>query len=268
MDASTSDWNGRKVLVTGCTGFLGGAVTRELLSRGAIVVGLVREPSRAAEYVRFIASGQFTIVHGRVEDQARLHATMAVHEVRSVFDFAPSDRGTSAVARAAALQNVRVPVVSARPSFHLRVTGNVDLLTGPIGVARFEEVFGPGDRNLSRTVPKLSLATLRGEPVSTPTGSPRDFVFIRDAVSACLTLAEAIQSENRSLDFTFRSGWELTESQIADGFAGRGLHPKVDAPFNPLGWRPETSLTEALAETIAWYRARPRVDALGIRRAA
>ena len=68
MDGHTSLWSGRRVLVTGCTGFLGSAVTRELLGRGAVVAGLIRDRAGGAEYTRERDAGQFWPVHGQVED--------------------------------------------------------------------------------------------------------------------------------------------------------------------------------------------------------
>ena len=45
-------WHGRRVFITGCTGFLGSWLTAALLERGASVVGLVREREPQSELVR------------------------------------------------------------------------------------------------------------------------------------------------------------------------------------------------------------------------
>ena len=121
MEQHPELWRGRRVLVTGCTGFLGRTVTRELLARGAIVAGLVRERRRAVEFSQEISEGRFHVVHGYVEDAIRLHTAMALHEVSAVFHLATADaqgndRGTAAVRRAAILYHSKVPVIVAAPT--------------------------------------------------------------------------------------------------------------------------------------------------------
>jgi nucleoside-diphosphate-sugar epimerase len=258
MDANASPWFGRRVLVTGCTGFLGGAVTRELFRRGAKVVGLVRDRARAAQFAREISLGQFHLVPGRVEDATRLSAAMAVHEVSAVFHLASGDAGADAVLRAAGAYHSRVAVVTARPQFQFRLAGAEGPSRNPVGVARFGELFGPRDRNLARVVPRSALALLAGAPAPASPGSSRDFVFVRDAAGACLALAEEVGRQLRSLDVTFRSGWEFTDGAmaaiVADAFARRSVGVPPDSSNDEIKWRPETPLADALAETIDWYR--------------
>jgi CDP-glucose 4,6-dehydratase len=262
MAANDSQWQGRRVLVTGCTGFLGSAVTRELFTRGAVVVGLVRDRARGAEFVPEQRAGQFRPVYGRVEDAIRLHTAMAVHEVSAVFHLATADsfgndRGTAAVLRAAGLYHSKVPVVAARPEQQLRLAGEQQTSPVPVGIARFGEVFGPGDRNAERVVPRTIAALLGGHHAPTGDDPPRDFVFVRDAARACLKLAEAVGTRCESLDHTFRAGWELTgralAGVVADVVAGK-TPTAGECPPNPLDWQPTTTLTEALGETIAWHR--------------
>jgi nucleoside-diphosphate-sugar epimerase len=252
------------VLVTGCTGFLGSAVTRELFTRGAVVVGLVRDRARGAEFVPDQRAGEFRPVHGRVEDAIRLHTAMAVHEVSAVFHLATADpfgndRGTAAVLRAAGLYHPKVPVVVARHEQQLRLAGEQQTSPVPLGIARFGEVFGPGDRSGGRVVPRTIAALLGGDPAPAGDDPARNFVFVRDAARACLAVAEAVGARCEPLDHTFRSGWELTgramAGTVADVVAGKTLEvPPSEPPPNPLGWRPAVSLAAALGETIAWHR--------------
>jgi nucleoside-diphosphate-sugar epimerase len=258
MEAAPIDWAGRSVLVAGCTGFLGGAVIRELLQRGAKVIGLVRERSGAAQYISDIAAGRFQVVHGRVEDSARIHATMAVHEVSAIFYCAKSDPGLDAVMRAATIYHPRISLVTAKPTRPLRIARLENQSSLLVGVARFGELFGPRFRDLSQIIPRSILSLLRDETIQPTHGASRDFVFIRDAARACLLVAEAIAVATESQDHIFQTGWTFNDStmsgMVSAALSGKGSEPKVLPPSNPLGWNPHIGLTAALAETIGWCR--------------
>ncbi|MDB5306371.1 MAG: hypothetical protein JWO38_573 [Gemmataceae bacterium] len=291
MDEQSAHWRGRRVLVTGCTGFLGSAVVRELLTRGTEVVGLVRDRTAAGEFFRHQLAGRVHVVHGRTEDVFRIHSALAVYEARAVFHLAadPSqpDRGTAAVIESVRRYDPRIPVVVARPTgagldpnpptpFPQKDGGEdravpcSPLRPGeepgegipvPLGVARFGEVFG-GDRKTSRPVPAAVVAALTGDrPTTQADGPARDRVFVRDAARACVLLAEALldRPAPQITDATFRSGWALTDREmtaaVRDVVAGRVPQlPSADPPANPLGWAPVVSFPDALGETIDWYR--------------
>ena len=52
MTPTDGFWQDRRVFVTGCTGLVGAWTVRALLSRGAHVVGLVRDRVHGSELVR------------------------------------------------------------------------------------------------------------------------------------------------------------------------------------------------------------------------
>lgn len=261
MDEPTSPWRGRRVLVTGCTGFLGGAVVRELLARGAVVVGLVRDRAAGDAFTRHQLAGRAHVVRGRTEDLFRVHSALAVHEAGAVFHLAANDladRGTATVLEAVRRYDPRVPVVTARPA------GAAPVADCPValGVARFGELFGGGDRNPDRVVPATIHTVLTGGRV-VPTGDTpaRDFVHVADAARACVLLAEAVgvRGGPHVRDEEFRSGWAFTgrgmAAAVRDVLAGRDLLPiPTELPANPMGWSPSLKFTVALAETIDWYR--------------
>ncbi len=81
-------WRDRSVLVTGCTGLLGNWLVAELLERGALVTGLVRDlipQSRlyAGEWYR-----QINIVRGCVEDLPTVERAINEYEIDTVFHLA------------------------------------------------------------------------------------------------------------------------------------------------------------------------------------
>jgi nucleoside-diphosphate-sugar epimerase len=251
MDALTSQWQGRRVLVTGCTEFLGGAVTRELLGRGASIVGLISERGQGAEYVREIAAGRLRLTHGDPRDAARLHSAMVVHEVSAVFHLAELD--SAPAVRAGSLS--RIPVICSRPPHRLSLAEGEMMHPPPIGIARFDELFGPGDRDTTRAIPRVLLALLGGQPNVPITGAVRDYVFIRDAARACVDLAEAVGRAGHSLDRSYRSGWEFSDAQMMKAIASAiDGSPQVSAPSDSYNLQPERPFAEAIAETVEWYR--------------
>ena len=69
-------WRGRRVFITGCTGFLGSWLTAALLERGASVVGLVREREPQSELVRSGLIHRIEQVAGELIDYALLQRTL------------------------------------------------------------------------------------------------------------------------------------------------------------------------------------------------
>src|SRR4051812_14278263 len=80
-----SFWRGRNVLVTGCTGFLGFWLTRALLSKGANVVGLVRDVVPQAPLFLNGLDQQITIVRGCVKDRLVIERMLNEYEIDAVF---------------------------------------------------------------------------------------------------------------------------------------------------------------------------------------
>ena len=63
-----SAWRGRRVLVTGATGLVGGWLVRDLLAKGADVVALARDWDPQSELIRSGDVNRVTVVNGVVED--------------------------------------------------------------------------------------------------------------------------------------------------------------------------------------------------------
>lgn len=81
-------WTSRKVLVTGCTGFLGAWLTTDLLAQGADVVGLVRDGVWRSPFYLEGCAERVDIVTGSVEDIVAVERAINEYEVDTVFHLA------------------------------------------------------------------------------------------------------------------------------------------------------------------------------------
>ena len=81
-------WRGRRVLVTGCNGFLGSWVSAALVEAGAHVIGLIRDVMPESYLNVSGTLDQLTIVSGCLEDYALLERTLNEFEVDSCFHLA------------------------------------------------------------------------------------------------------------------------------------------------------------------------------------
>ena len=146
----------------------------------------------------------------------------------------------------------------------------------PVCVTRCGNLFGGGDRNSRRTVPGVITATLRGERfvIRSDGHYVRDFLYVRDAVHAYLTLAEAMAAgpELRGEAFNFSMEVRYTVLELVElvlQLMGRpDLRPIVQSIATDeireqymvankarrvLGWAPKFTMQQGLQETIAWY---------------
>ena len=83
-----SFWEGRKVLVTGCTGFLGWWLTSELIRHKAEVVGLVRDLTPQAPFFAQGMDKKIIMVRGQIEDYDTVERTINEYEIDTVFHLA------------------------------------------------------------------------------------------------------------------------------------------------------------------------------------
>jgi CDP-glucose 4,6-dehydratase len=154
----------------------------------------------------------------------------------------------------------------------------------PIAVSRLANVYGGGDFKPSRIVPATIFSLLNGKrPVIQSDGSPeRDYLYVKDAVSAYLAIAQSLDERER-----WGRAWnagndrpvavrEVVARLIA--VAGAEVEPDVQGKAGPngqidrqfldssairdeLGWQPQWDLDRGLAATWRWYSeagSRPR----------
>lgn len=146
----------------------------------------------------------------------------------------------------------------------------------PVAITRCANLYGGGDLNWSRIFPGTIRSVIRGErPIVRSDGTMiRDYLYVRDAVSAYRTLAERLEEpEVKGEPFNF--GMDDPESvlEIVETVITVSDHPdlepivlaeaenEIQAQYldstkakRTLGWGPQYSLEEGVRETIEWYR--------------
>lgn len=146
----------------------------------------------------------------------------------------------------------------------------------PLAITRNANTYGGGDVNFSRIIPDAIRCILSGKDfIIRSDGTPqRDYMYVEDAVSGYLTLAESLDKENvRGEAFNFGTGKPISVTslfnKIAKLCAKSYLKPKIlgkakneiDKQYLSIGkaekilhWSPQYSLEEGLRLTIGWYR--------------
>jgi CDP-glucose 4,6-dehydratase len=146
----------------------------------------------------------------------------------------------------------------------------------PVAITRCANLYGPGDRNWRRLVPGTLRSVLLGEPpVIRSDGSlVRDYLYVKDGVSAYLRLAEAMAADPALAGEAFNVSAELPltvtemvrrvqdaagtsfEPVIVDDAVGEipEQHLSARKARELLGWEPAYSLEQGLAETVEYYR--------------
>ncbi len=88
VQTSATFWRDRSVFVTGCTGFLGSALTEQLISRGARVVGLVRDHVADSALIRSGRLARMNVVYGDLSQRGAIGRALGEYEVDTVFHLA------------------------------------------------------------------------------------------------------------------------------------------------------------------------------------
>jgi CDP-glucose 4,6-dehydratase len=147
----------------------------------------------------------------------------------------------------------------------------------PVCVTRCGNFFGPGDVNWERLVPGTIRSLVRGErPVLRSDGTMvRDYLYVVDGALAYLRLAENMAEDPTVIGeaFNFSTETPMTVLELVAALqkaAGTDLEPDIRATASHeidsqylsaakarkiLGWEPTKSVDDALADTVAWYRA-------------
>ena len=319
-----SGWSGETVLVTGYGGFLGSWLARALRERSARVLGLVSRPAGATDggvdtvcadicdmaalrpiFERHAITTVFHLAAQTLPTLARedprltfevnargawnvLEATRTAPRVpRIVFSSTDSVYGESTAAPFTEDSSLapNFPYEASKACAEMVARCYFRTYGLPIAIARFCNLYGPGDVAESRLMAGTIEAALSGvrQRLRGDGRAVRNYLYIEDAVAALLTLAEALDRPGiAGQAFNFCDEQPLSVLDVVSrvlALAGRpDLAPHLGAgtpgeisikrasaakAARELGWRPVTTLDEGLTRTIAWHRGRHRSTAIG-----
>jgi CDP-glucose 4,6-dehydratase len=147
----------------------------------------------------------------------------------------------------------------------------------PVIISRCANLYGGSDLNWNRLVPGTIRSVLRGErPIVRSDGQRlRDYLYIEDAVSAYVVLAEALGAGRVRPGMAFNFGHRNPITVVAfverilaaccrpdlvPDIRGNAPHEIPDQYLDPsqatamLGWEAQYSHEEGLTRTLEWYR--------------
>lgn len=145
----------------------------------------------------------------------------------------------------------------------------------PVEIPRFVNIYGPGDLNFSRLIPKLVRSIIRKGAVDIWGGNiTREYLYIEDAISALIKLLTANREKlekNRVINFGSdeqTSVREIAQKLIVISKKSISIHTlpiemrerEIETLYMSsakakrlLGWKPKVHLDEGLTKTYTWY---------------
>ncbi|MCI0400479.1 MAG: NAD-dependent epimerase/dehydratase family protein, partial [Gammaproteobacteria bacterium] len=142
----------------------------------------------------------------------------------------------------------------------------------PAVLARLFMVYGPGQSDLRKLVPYVSLSLLKGQAPKLSSGTrPVDWVYIDDVVSGLLLAGSRHDLEGQTVDIgsgtlitvreVVRMLCQIANTNIAPEYGALQDRPMeqvrkadVRATQNAMAWMPRTSIRSGLEQTFAWYK--------------
>ena len=298
----------KKILITGINGFVGSALKNSLNSLGAMVFGISKS-GRSNEQILKADILDYSTIDKFMRDsgiQICFHLASKALVEEGQHDpyqtFKVNVDGTLnilEIARKNKLEKViiastshvygknKVPYVESymlsptRPYETSKACADIiaqsyaESFNIPVLIPRFVNIYGPGDLNFQRLIPKTIKSVLEeSSPQMWGGTAVRDYLFIDDAIDAYLLLANAeIKKNDENGVFNFGGGSIISVEDLIKkiiNLSGKKIEIKkvsderegeIDSQYvsfgkatKLLGWKSKVGLDEGLTRTIDWYK--------------
>lgn len=308
-------WEDKFVLITGATGFIGIHLVNKLLAERAKVFTLGPTKRKDISRLKQVLGSveDFEKINSLIRDNKidiifhlAAQPIVEVGQTNPIKTFEVNIKGTWNVLEAARENSVQKVIVAST----VHVYGNnpklpfkeeyfpqpsrpyetskacADLLAQvyadtynlPVEIPRFVNIYGPGDYNFSRLIPKVMKDILEGKnPHIWDVGSVRDFLYIDDAIRAYMMLAEKdLPKTKRGRVINFGTGKPINIADLVEKIITiskkndisvktentpssrsneiRKQYVSIKKAEKELNWSPETLLDVGLLKTFEWYK--------------
>jgi nucleoside-diphosphate-sugar epimerase len=303
---------GRRALVTGASGFIGSALCRRLSQAGMEVHGVSRTERAATDSCALWHSK-------RLDDIEAVRALFKAARPDYVFHLASHVAGSRSIELVlptfSANLTSTVNLLTAATELgceRILLTGSLEepepgpdhavpsspyaaakfaasaygrmfhaLYKTPVAILRLFMVYGPGQQDLRKLVPYVTLSLLKGQTPELSSGVRKvDWIYVDDVVAGYLAAATAKGVEGGTIDLG--SGRLDTVRTVVEELVGL-INPRIqplfgsiperaleqtrtadaESSFRRIGWRTQVSLRDGLARTAEWYREQLQLGVLG-----
>jgi len=292
---------GQKFLVTGASGFIGTHLCNKLSSKGAEVHGVSRaEHTEVEKNVRWWQCdlsdiGAVRKIFHAVKPDIIFHLASHVVGARNIEIVLPTFHSNLTT-------TVNLLTVATEAGCHrIMITGSLEepeesravpsspyaaakyacsayarmfyaLYKTPVALARLFMVYGPGQQDLRKLIPYVTLSLLRKEAPKLSSGQRLvDWIYVEDVVEGLLSIAQTPDIEGYTLELG--SGTLVSVRNIVDKLASiinSGTKPlfghiterpmeqvrvaNTEDTFSIIGWKTKVPLEKGLGNTVKWYR--------------
>jgi nucleoside-diphosphate-sugar epimerase len=296
-------WSGKKILVTGASGFIGSCLCQNLLSMGAEVHGVSRrwQPKGGKDlhwwqgdladigkvrelltkikpaYIFHLASHNsgsrdlslvLTTLHSNLISTVNLLTASTEVGCKRIILIGsmeePDSGGAEAIPSA--------PYAAAKWSSSGYARMFYALYQTPVVNARVFMVYGPGQKDLLKLIPYVTLSLLRNNVPKISSGKRQvDWIYVEDVVEGLIAMMQTPDLEGKTVDIG--SGVLVPVRSVVEMISGI-INAKVNPLFGAIserqmeqtrvaqikktytmtGWKPTTSLEKGLENTVHWYK--------------